>query len=78
MLVSEFSVSYFEGKQHTKKWSVTCQDLYNYFVGKPHINLWCDGRVVEEDDEEMVARNKPTSESKRREREEELDDVLSS
>ena len=31
--------------------------MYNYFVGKPCINLWCDGRVVE-DDEETVARKK--------------------
>lgn len=55
----KFSVGYFEGKQHTIKWLVTCQDLYimyNYFVGKPCINLWCDGRVVEEDNEEAVAR----------------------
>ena len=59
----EFSVGYFEGKQHTKKWLVTCQDLdtmYNYFVGKPCINLRCDGRVVEEDDEETVAQKTKT------------------
>ena len=75
----EYNLGYFEGKQHTKKWLVTCQDLdimYNYFIGKPCINLWCDGRVLEEDDEEMVARKKTKRDTKRSEKEEELEDVF--
>ena len=38
----EFNVGYFEGKQHTKKWLISSQDLdvmYAYFEGKQSINL---------------------------------------
>ena len=49
--------------------------MYNYFIGKPYINLWCDGKVVE-DEEEEVPRKKQRRETKRSEREEELEDVF--
>ena len=45
----EFNVGYFEGKQHTKKWLISSQDvdvMYAYFEGKQSINLWCDGKVT--------------------------------
>lgn len=76
----EFNVGFFEGKQHTKKWLVTNQDLdamYSYFIGKPCVNLWCDGKVVEEEEEEeIVPRKKQKRETKRSEREEQLEDVF--
>ena len=77
----EFNVGYFEGKQHTKKWLVTGQDMeamYSYFQGKPCLNLWCDGsRDREKDDEEETApRKKSKKETKRHEREEELEDIF--
>ena len=74
----EFNVGFFEGKQHIKKWLVTCQDLdamYNHFAGKSCINLWCDGKLVEEDEEE-IPRKKQRRETKRNEQEEELEDLF--
>lgn len=76
----DFNVGYFEGKQHAKKWLVTCQDLdamYVHFEGKSCINLWCDGKAQEEEsDEETAARKRPKRESKRSEREEQLEDTF--
>ena len=81
----EFNVGYFEGKQHTKKWLVTSQDLkamYSYFQGKPCLSLWCDGsKDQQEDDHEETAPRKKTKketkkETKRHEREDELEDVF--
>ena len=58
---------------------MTSQDLdvmYTYFDGKRCLNLWCDGKDQEEDSDEKVAQNKPRRESKRSEKEEELEDVF--
>ena len=74
----EFNVGYFEGKQHTKKWLVTSQDLkamYSYFQGKPCLSLWCDGSKdqQEDDHEETAPRKKTKKETKRHEREDKLE-----
>ena len=49
--------------------------MYNHFAGKSCINLWCDGKLVEEDEEE-IPRKKQRRETKRNEREEELEDLF--
>ena len=59
----EYNLGSFEGKQHTKKCTgqmagLTHYVLLSFFIGKSCVNLWCDGRVLEEDDEEMIARKK--------------------
>ena len=70
----EFNVGYFEGKQHTKKWLISSQDLDAYFEGKR--NLWCDGKEPDESYEEKTTRKKPRRESKRSDREDKLEDVF--
>ena len=75
----DFNVGYFEGRQHTKKWLTTRQDLdamYSYFQGRMCINLWCDGR--EATDEEMLKRpsKKVACEKRKKDQEEELEDIF--
>ena len=75
----DFNVGYFEGRQHTKKWLTTRQDLdamYSYFQGKMCISLWCDGR--EATDEEMLERpsKKVAREKRKKDQEEELEDIF--
>ena len=46
----EFSVGYFEGKNHAKKWLVSNQDLeamYTHYDGKDCISLLYDGKQQE-------------------------------
>ena len=45
----EFNVGYM------KKWLVTSQDLDAMYTGKQCINLWCDGKVADEEEEEVTA-----------------------
>ena len=77
----EFSVGYFEGQSHTKKWIVSGQDLKamcSYFDGKECISLWCDGKEQEEQGrvgQKRKGKGEPHS-SKRAEREEEVDDIF--
>ena len=43
----EFTVGYFEGKNHSKKCLVSAQDLeamHSHYDGKECILLWCDGK----------------------------------
>ena len=49
-----FSVGYFEGRQSTKKWLITQEDLSAMYsaiehAGKTEVCLWCDGCFEESD-----------------------------
>ena len=79
-----FSVGYFEGRQSSKKWLISTEDLHAmYFAfqqsGRTDIFLWCDG--VCDEDEVTPARKckRPNDDcpptSKRAEKESEVDDI---
>ena len=79
----DFNLGYFEGRQHSKKWLTSRQDLevmYAHFQGKPSVNLWCDGREMDESDDETPVNadksKKSTQEKKREKQEEELEQVF--
>jgi hypothetical protein len=70
-----FNIGYFKGKQHTKKWLVSNQDLdvmYAYFHGKSCISLWCDGK--EQDDCDGSKKKCETQHS--RKRDDEVEDII--
>ena len=73
----DFNMGYFEGKQHSKKWLTSRQDLdamYAHFQGKQNVNLWCDGKSMHESDEETpvsVDKSKKSARERKREKEEE-------
>ena len=49
---NDFSFGYFEGRQQSKKWLVTNQDLcvmYSVFQDKTCVSLWCDGKYPEDE-----------------------------
>ena len=75
----QFSVGYFEGRQSTKKWLVSQDDLAAMYVsftcsGKTSICLWCEGNS---DDSSSRKRNRDGSPgpSKRAVKEREVDDI---
>ena len=75
------NVGYFEGRQHTKKWLATRQDLdamYSYFQGKMCISLWCDGREADATDEEMLVHpsKQGAREKRKKDHEEELEEIF--
>ena len=77
----DFNVWYFEGRQHTKKWLATRQDLdamYSYFQGKMCISLWCDGRETDATDEEMLVcpSKQGAREKRKKDHEEELEEIF--
>ena len=77
----EFNIGYFEGRQHTKKWLVSSQDLevmYAYYAGKEFIFRWCDANEQEVGDESIPKKRvkRDTLSSKRTEKEEELEDTF--
>ena len=77
---TQFSVAYFEGRQSTKKWLVSQDDLAAMYVsltcsGKTSICLWCEGNS---DDSSSRKRNRdgsPGPPSKRAVKEREVDDI---
>lgn len=82
-LVEDISViGYFEGKQHTKRWLVSEDDLqrmYLKFNGREEIFLWCNAK----DDSENTAPAKPKNHSdsvatstRRQAKEDELDSIF--
>jgi hypothetical protein len=81
-----FSVGYFEGRQSTKKWLVSTEDLHAMYFSfqlssKTDISLWCDG-VCNEDEVTPARKRKRLNDdcpptSKRAEKESEVDDVTS-
>jgi len=83
-----FSVGFYDGRQSTKRWVCTAEDLSAmYRAHKDHpekeIRLWCDGRKAdEEDDCNETLRNpkrKKTSEpplTRREEEESQIDDLV--
>lgn len=78
-----FSIGYFEGRQSTKKWLVSPEDLHAMYStfqqsGKTDITLWCDGAANEDKvvqrKRKRVNEDGPTS-SKRADKESEIDDI---
>ena len=77
---TRFSVGYFEGRQSTKKWLVSQDDLTAMYYslkksGKTDVYLWCDGRS-EETDESSRKRKRDDSfgpQSKRATKKKEVD-----
>ena len=80
---TRFSVGYFEGRQSTKKWLVSQDDLTAMYSslkksGKTDVYLWCNGRS-EETDESSRKRKRDDSfglQSKRATKEKEVDDLV--
>jgi hypothetical protein len=74
----DFNVGYFEGRQHTKKWLMTRQDIYvmyTHFLGKTCVSVWCDGIETDVSDEETPV-NTSVHVRKRGQQEEELEQVF--
>ena len=65
----EFNLGYFEGKQHTKKWLVTSQDLEAIYR-ENHVFIYGEGKEQEESDEERITKKKSRRESRRNDKEE--------
>ena len=77
-----FSVGYFEGRQSTKKWIVTQEDLHAMYAmmnqaGKTDVCLWCDGREDEGGCRSRKRKRDGSSapSSKRAEKEKEVEDI---
>ena len=81
---TRFSVGYFAGRQSTKKWLVTQEDLTAMYSelrqgGKTDVCLWCDGDGSSEESENQRKRKRDSSPgptSKRAEKEREIDDLV--
>ena len=81
---TRFSVGYFAGRQSTKKWLVTQEDLTAMYAelrqaGKNDVCLWCDGCSEESESENQRKRKRdgsPGPPSKRAEKEREIDDLV--
>ena len=79
-----FSVGYFVGKQSTKKWVVSQEDLECMYTavrqaGKTDICLWCDGRQEAKDIESSQKRRRdssPVPTSRRAVKEKEIDELF--
>ena len=79
-----FSVGYFVGKQSTKKWVVSQEDLECMYTavrqaGKTDICLWCDGRQEAKDIESSQKRRRdssPVPTSRRAVKEKEIDELI--
>jgi hypothetical protein len=74
----EFSVGYFEGKHHSKKWLVSSQDLEAMYAHYDSRTVWCDGKKQEPEGDGGQKRKvkREAHSSKRAEREEEVDDIF--
>jgi hypothetical protein len=76
-----YSVGYFEGRHHTKRWLVSQEDLtsmYLKFTSGWEIFLWCNGRDDESENVPASLKRKndcPTT-TKRQAREDELDSIF--
>ena len=81
---TRFSVGYFEGRQSTKKWMVTKEDLNAMYstmelAHRTEILLWCNGFDSESDDKSKKKRKRDSSPaplSKRAEKEKDIDDLV--
>ena len=54
-VTGDFNLGYYEGKQQKKKWLVSLSDLdamYCHYKGKTQISLWCDGKAVDNEEEQ--------------------------
>ena len=79
-----FSVGYFVGRQSTKKWLVSQEDLECMYTavrqaGKTDICLWCDGWQEEKDSDSSQKRRRdssPVSTSRRAVKEKEIDELF--
>ena len=75
---TRFSLGYFAGRQSTKKWLVSDEDLIAMYselgqTGKTDVCLWCDGRPEGSENENQRKRKRegsPGPTSKRAEKEE--------
>ena len=82
---SDYSIGYFEGRDQTKRWIVSTEDLEVMYqlYNKGEIFLWCDGReeaVEKHSDKEMAKMKYCKSESAvraRQDREEDLESIYS-
>ena len=72
----DFNVGYFEGRQQSKMWLVTKEDLDSMYTKHPNgdFTFWCDGRYCESETVEdgRGKRKRDLAGSKRQEREEEV------
>ena len=79
---TRFSVGYFEGRQSTKKWLVSQDDLTAMYSslkksGKTDVYLWCDGYSEEADESSRKCKRDDSlgPQSKRATKEKEVDDL---
>ena len=79
---THFSVGYFVGRQSTKKWPVSQEDLAAMYSelaqgGKMHVCLWCDGCSEESPNPRKRKRDgSPGQTSRRAEKERDIDDLV--
>lgn len=76
-----FSVGYFDGKQSSKHWLYSQEDLkamYDAHASNPEkdIRLWCDGKRDIENNDERPLKRKKSSTTPREEREDKVDDLV--
>ena len=76
----DFNVGYFEGRQQSKMWLVTKEDLDSMYMKHPSgdLTFWCDGRYCESETVEdgRGKRKRDLAGSKRQEREEQVDSLF--
>ncbi len=81
-LTTHYSVGYFEGRQSTKKWPVTQEDLTaTYSImrqsGKTKVSLWCDGCSEDSDSQRKRKRDgSPGPTPNPAEKEKDIDDLV--
>ena len=72
-----FNIGYFEGRQQTKLWLVTNDDLKTMYSKYPEgdVTLWCDGRLDGKEEGRSGRKRDSRTDSKRLEKEDYVDEV---
>ena len=72
-----FNIGYFEGRQQTKLWLVTNDDLKSMYSKYPEgdVTLWCDGRLDGQEEGRSGRKRDSRTDSKRLEKEDYVDEV---
>lgn len=76
VLPQNYSIGYYEGRHHTKRWLSTDLDVavLNEKVPNGNVTMWCDAQSSEDSRERSPTRNKKCS--RREEKENEIDEVF--
>ena len=77
-----YSIGYYEGRHHSKKWLTTDQDLTVMYQKIPcgDLSMWCDPQEVSDDVDDIHARDRspvrPSKCGKREEKDTAMDDIF--